>query len=146
MKKLIVLIAVVAFSFSVNAQNVNDENVALEGYSPVSYFEKNKAEMGKKAYTSEYKGVKYLFANAKQKKTFDKKPEKYIPQYGGWCATGMTMGGKYKTNPKSFIVKDGKLFLFKKNKEMDTKKMWEMKDHKMMQTKADEKWAEASKK
>lgn len=52
-----------------------------------------------------------MFTNKEHKATFDKNPEKYIPQFGGWCAFGMSVGKKFHADPEAFVVHEGKLFV-----------------------------------
>ena len=82
--------------------NADDSKIALNGYSPVSYIDLNLAQKGAKAYKSEYGGLKYYFKDAKQKAAFDATPTKYLPEFGGWCATGIAVGSKFRTDPNKF--------------------------------------------
>lgn len=106
------------------ANNIDNSNIALQGYSPVSYLDLGLAQRGNKAFKSEYKKVIYYFTSAEQKAAFDKKPSKYMPQYGGFCAFGMYAGAKFRVDPTKFMVKDGEYFLFLNNVELDAKQLW----------------------
>ena len=108
-----------------HSYSTDDSMIALEGYSAVSYVDKGKAEPGKKAYKASYDGLSYYFVNQKQLKLFQNNPKKYQPQYGGWCAFAVSLGGKYRPNPESFRIVDGKLYLFTVNPEGDFVKVWE---------------------
>ena len=91
--------------------NSQDGYVA-RGFDVVEYFN-NRALSGKDTYTFQYHGVSFRFATAENLQRFKADPEKYIPQYGGWCAYGMATSGKrYGINPANFEVREGKLFLF----------------------------------
>ena len=76
----------------------------------------------------------------------DDNPDKYIPQYGGWCAYGFSMLatngkiGKYDTNPESFKIINGKLYLFKKEKDYDALTYWNENLDKKNVKKADVTW------
>ncbi|WP_417558919.1 YHS domain-containing (seleno)protein [Mesoflavibacter zeaxanthinifaciens] len=105
--------------------NTDESTIALEGYSPISYIEEGKAQIGKKDFKAAYDGVTYFFVNQDQKKQFTSNPEKYIPQYGGWCAYAVSKGYKYRPDPKSFRVVEGKLYMFTINVEADFVKAWE---------------------
>ena len=128
-------------SFVVSAQEYNTDatKIALNGYSPVSYVDLNLAQRGLKEFKSEYKGMKYYFTSADQKATFDKAPEKYLPQYGGWCATGIAVGAKFRTDPNKFLVDNGKLYVFLNDLEVDAKQLW-VADQKEMKKKAEKNW------
>ncbi len=78
----------------------------------------------------------HSFANAQAKQMFDNAPAKYVPAYGGICATGVAMGMKLKSDPKLFIVHNGKAYLFSDAK---AKAMFE-KDTASIIAKADANW------
>lgn len=123
------------------SQNTDDSKIALQGFSPVSYLELGLAQRGSKAYKSEHQGLKYYFTDEDQKASFDANPDKYLPQYGGWCATGIAVGAKFRTDPNKFLVSDDKLYLFLYDLEVDAKQLW-LKDEKGMTEKANKNWQE----
>ena len=106
----------VTLSMSATAQNVEPvrkDKVAVGGYDVVAYLTNSAATKGKKEFTQEFKGVKYQFASAANRKLFKKSPEKYLPQLDGYCAWGVAEKGvKFPVNPETFKVIDGKLYLF----------------------------------
>ena len=123
------------------AFNIDNSNIALAGYSPVSYLDLSLAQRGDKAFKSEYNKVVFYFTSAEQKATFDKNPTKYLPQYGGYCAFGIYAGAKFRTDPNKFLVKDGKYYLFLYNVELDAQQLWlDEKNHAGLSKKADENW------
>ena len=69
-------------------------------------------------------GASYQFISAKNKKSFQANPKKYKPQYGGWCAYAMAKKKKVEVNPKSYEIRDGKLYLFYKSYFSNTLKSW----------------------
>jgi len=90
-----------------------EKGVAIQGYDPVAYVTENKAAKGSDKIKSDYKGVTYYFTSQQHKSLFDESPEKYEPQYGGWCAYAMGSDGtKVKIDPETFKIIDGKLYLF----------------------------------
>jgi YHS domain-containing protein len=119
--------------------NTDDSKIALDGYSPVSYLDLNLAQVGSTAFKAEYDGLKYYFTSAEQKAKFDANPTKYLPEYGGWCATGIAVGAKFRTDPNKFLVRNGKLYLFLYNVEVDALQLW-LADEKSMTAKAYENW------
>ncbi|MGE3800168.1 MAG: YHS domain-containing (seleno)protein [Candidatus Kapaibacterium sp.] len=142
---LLSMISSTGYGQSISGEyNVDDSKIALDGYSPVSYIELNLAQRGAKEYMSEHKGLKYYFTNAEQKAKFDANPAKYLPQYGGWCATGIAVGAKFRTDPNKFLVRDGKLYLFLYNLEVDALQLW-LGDEKKMKTNAEDNWKKLSK-
>ncbi|GLU45353.1 hypothetical protein Musp01_29770 [Muricauda sp. NBRC 101325] len=108
-----------------HSYNTDESTIALDGYSPVSYIDQGKAQMGKKDFKATYDGLTYFFVNQDQQKQFQSNPQKYVPQYGGWCAYAVSLGYKYRPNPKSFRVVDNKLYLFTINVEGEFVKVWE---------------------
>lgn len=116
--------------------------LAITGYDPVAYFPEagGVAKEGLASITSDYKGAIYRFATAENKAKFDANPAKFEPAYGGWCAWAMQDGEKVEVDPKSFIVRGGRLFLFFNGFFADTKAKWSKGDHNAEATKADGKW------
>lgn len=117
------------------AHFVDSDGVAIHGYDPVSYF-KGQGAPGSRQFASRYEGATYLFASAENKALFDKSPAAYAPQYGGYCALGAAYGGKFRTDPSTGRVVQGKLY-FNKNKSVSAE--WS-KDIAGYIQKADVKW------
>ncbi|MEO6346563.1 MAG: YHS domain-containing (seleno)protein [Aquaticitalea sp.] len=102
-----------------------DDNLAIKGYDPVSYFIQEEPEEGKNNINTEYNGIIYHFSSEKNKTTFLENPSKYEPQYGGWCAYAMGDDGtKVSINPKSYKIVDDKLYLFYHTLFSNTLKCW----------------------
>lgn len=92
------------------------KTLAVAGYDVVAYFTDNKAVKGDEAITSLYRGVTYRFATREHRALFAAQPDKYVPTYGGWCASAMgAKGTKVEIDPEYFKVKGGRLFLFYKD-------------------------------
>ncbi len=70
--------------------NQDKQGVAIQGYVPVAFFTQNRPVMGEEHFQRTYKGAKYYFAAAEDKATFDGTPAKYEPQFGGFCAYGVS--------------------------------------------------------
>jgi len=141
----ILLIAVVtvntSFAQDKQANNIDNSNIALQGYSPVSYLDLGIAQRGVKDFKSEHNKIVYYFTDADQKKKFDKNPSKYLPQYGGYCAFGVYAGAKFRPDPNKFIVKDGKYFLYLYDLELDAQQLWLTENnHNKLVQKANENW------
>ena len=120
--------------------NLPSSGVALEGYCPVAYFAVNKAIRGKKEFAVTHNDVTYYFVSADAMKAFQADPEKYLPAYGGWCATGMAMQTKLPVDPTNFKIVDGRLLLFLTNRNIDAQKAWNQGDEKSQIAKADAHW------
>lgn len=110
------------------------------GYDVVAYLN-NEAIEGKKVFVSSYDGVKYKFSSEKNLELFNKNPEKYIPQYGGYCAYALALKGtKVSINPKTFKIIDGKLYLFYNAWGTNTLELWEKENPEILKEKADKNW------
>ncbi|MEL6256205.1 MAG: YHS domain-containing (seleno)protein [Bacteroidota bacterium] len=139
------IIMILVSSLSIQAQdyktfyNVDDSKIALQGYSPVSYVDLGLAQRGSKSIKSEHEGIAYYFTSEDQKAAFDKNPEKYLPQYGGWCATGIGVGAKFRTDPNKFLLRNGKLYLFLYSMEVDALELWK-KDEAKLTASANKNW------
>ncbi len=117
-----------------------DRPVAVGGYDVVAYFAQIKAVRGDAAWSSTYRGVTYQFVSDEDRRLFAAAPEKYLPTYGGWCATAMgAKGTKVEVDPTNFKVKDGRLFLFYKSVFVDASKDWN-KHEKEWEPAADRNW------
>ncbi len=120
--------------------NTNKQQVALQGYDAVSYFEASGPLKGDKVYTAQYDGATYWFTGQEHLDTFLKNPTAYIPQYGGWCAYAIGKNSeKVRVDPKTFKVTDGKLYLFYNFNFNNTLKDWNKKE-KELTIKANENW------
>jgi hypothetical protein len=145
MKKSILILFVAflsATTFAQTTKHINQKNnVAIQGYDPVAYFESSKAIEGIKEINSEYKGTIYQFSSESNKVLFLKNPEYYLPQFGGFCAYGMSEGYEAPIQPEAFTIVDNKLFL---NYNLKVKEMWS-KDREERIKKANENWEKLKK-
>ena len=140
MKNLIFLFIALTTNFIVAQTNLKNK-IAIQGYDPVAYFESNKAIEGKKEINSEFNGASYYFSSVDNKTLFLKNPEHYIPQFGGYCAYGMSEWYKAPIQPEAFTIVDSKLYL---NYNLDVKEMW-LKDQKNRIEKASKTWEKIKK-
>jgi len=130
-------------SSTIGQSNLGPDNVALAGYDPIGYFTKEQALKGKKEITAQHGGITYQFASEGDRQLFIASPEKYLPTYGGWCATAMAKGKKVEVDPTNFKVTNGRLFLFFKTFYANAKKDWD-KDEANLTAKADANWKKFS--
>jgi hypothetical protein len=87
-------------------------DTAIKGYDPVGYFVDGKAEQGSEAFSYEWLGATWLFANSAHRNLFVAEPMAYAPQYGGLCAEGVPNGEvTVNIEPESWQIIDGKLYL-----------------------------------
>ncbi|OQW33403.1 MAG: tat pathway signal sequence domain protein [Nitrospira sp. SG-bin1] len=100
------------FNINVYAGEFFQRNgLAIDGYDPVAYFTEMKPVKGSPEFRSDYQGATFQFASAAHRDTFVANPEKFAPQYGGYCAYGMAKGYKAKIDPVAFSVVRDKLYL-----------------------------------
>jgi len=105
-------------------QNLKN-GLGAQGYDVVSFFEKN-PQKGNVSHSSSFNDAKYLFSSLENKEKFDASPEAFTPQYGGFCAIAMSEGKQVDPNPKSWEVRDGKLYFFTRMLFgiIDAKRQW----------------------
>lgn len=96
---------------SARAVNVDLFGVAIDGYDPVAYFTMGRPVQGARAYEYEWNDATWRFSSARHRDLFARDPARYAPQYGGFCAAGLAMGGKWKADPTVWKIVDDKLFL-----------------------------------
>ena len=112
--------------------NVDARGLALQGYDAVAYLEDLKAVKGRPELATTHEGATYHFATPEHLAAFQSEPEKYLPQFGGWCAYGFGVDaeatgfqpGRYPVDPESFKVEDGKLYLFYNTDKFDALEHW----------------------
>lgn len=85
--------------------------VAIDGFDPVAYFTEKKPTKGNQSFSSQYKESTFHFSNAANRDMFAANPEKFAPQYDGFCAYGVSQGAKVKIEGDLWAVVDGKLYL-----------------------------------
>ncbi|MDX1976669.1 MAG: YHS domain-containing (seleno)protein [Pseudanabaenaceae cyanobacterium bins.68] len=88
-----------------------ENGVALDGQDVVAYFTQKKQVAGTKQFTHKWNGATWQFSSANHRDLFAKNPEKYAPQYGGYCAKAASNGDLATTVPTAWEVRDGKLYL-----------------------------------
>ncbi len=84
---------------------------AIRGYDPVAYFTAGRPTKGREAYTTRYMDADWYFTSAENRDLFVAMPEKYAPQYGGYCAWAVANGYTATTDPWAWAVVDGRLYL-----------------------------------
>jgi len=87
-------------------------DIAIEGYDTVAYFTLQKATKGSESFTHSWNGKTWYFSTAEHRDLFIENPEKYAPQFNGFCANGLSDGHAVEANPKNWRVIDNKLYLF----------------------------------
>ncbi len=111
-------------------------NTAADGYDVVAYFTENAPLKGHKDFRTDYKGAEFRFASQENLDLFRGDPEKYSPQFGGYCAWAVSQGYTAPGNAKYWAIVDGKLYL-NYNKKVQTD--WD-KDRSGFIEKANQNW------
>ena len=106
-----------------------DDRLMLLGYDAVAYFSDNAAVKGDPNIKLEHLGVTYRFASEAHKAEFARSPEKYMPQFGGFCANGINYAVPWGAGggPNTWRIYRGKLYVFggqssRDHFEMDTER------------------------
>ena len=86
--------------------------VVLSGHDPVAYFTEKKPVKGDPKISYDWDGERYLFSKAGNRDKFAANPERYAPQFGGYCTGTMAGGGRAEADPQAWIISDGKLYVF----------------------------------
>ena len=114
----------------------NWRRTALRGTDPVAYFTDGRPVEGSRRFTHEWQGATWRFASAQNRDSFAADPERYAPQYGGYCAWAVSQGYTASTDPEAWRIVDGKLYL---NYSKSVQRRWE-KDIPGNIAKADRNW------
>lgn len=115
---------------SVKKVNTTAENIAIKGFDTVAYFAENGAIQGDAKFEFVWNGAKWLFSNAENLEKFKTNPEKYAPQFGGYCSWAVSHGYTADGDPQAWKVVDDKLYL---NYNQKVKEMWEAEQQKLIQ-------------
>lgn len=115
-----------------------DKGVAVNGYDVVAYFTEGKPVKGKVQYASYYNNVKWLFSSDQHRIMFEQDLQQYVPQYGGYCAYGMSKGFVVDTDPNAFTILENKLYL---NYSLGVRETW-LKETGLYINRADQQWLE----
>jgi YHS domain-containing protein len=101
-----------AFALSQRVQAETSGRTALWGYDPVSYFTAGHPEVGSAEFTFAFDDATYWFASEEHRKMFAADPERYAPQFEGYCAASVARGLKIEADPEAWTIWNGKLFVF----------------------------------
>ena len=85
--------------------------VALHGYDPVAYFTQGQPVRGSDSLVHVHEGAAYRFSSEAHLAAFKQNPDRYAPQYGGFCAYGVAVGKKFDGDPQLWKIEGGKLYL-----------------------------------
>lgn len=123
---LIAVVVIALFWWIKKDKNLEEKiyspnGIALNGYDMVDLVDHTTLQKGKKELAYTYQNAEWHFSSLENLNTFKRHPEQYVPQYGGYCAYGMSKGYKAPTEIETWTKVEGKLFL---NYNQDVKKNW----------------------
>ena len=139
MKRLLSFTLLIAFASLAQAQApayCNQNGVAIKGYDVVAYFKDSAAVAGNKQFSYTWQNTEWYFKDQANLDAFRDAPEKYAPQFGGYCAYGVSQDHKSPTDPAAFTIVNNKLYL---NYNPKVKTLW-MKDTNGNIKKAETNW------
>jgi YHS domain-containing protein len=126
MRTLLLFLTFVSLSVSgglaADAVNANWRGIAIKGYDPVAYFTDAKPVEGESDFEFTWMGATWRFASSAHRDLFAANPEKYAPQYGGYCAWAVSQGSTAGIDPDAWRIVDGKLYL---NYSRKIQQQWE---------------------
>ena len=112
---LLLVLGASGFAASASADEVINSSflggVAIEGADPVAYFTEGKAVEGSDDFAHEWMGATWRFVSAANRDRFAAEPDRYAPQYGGYCAWAVSQGYTAKIDPEAWTIVDGRLYL-----------------------------------
>jgi YHS domain-containing protein len=121
---------------------VNTEHgLAIKGYDPVAYFTTGKPTLGQAQFSTTHNGVSYRFASAANRDSFVAAPDKFLPQYGGYCAYAIALNTIADIDPDEWAIVNGKLYL---NNNFLSQTLWSL-DRSGYIAKGDQNWPQVPK-
>jgi hypothetical protein len=85
--------------------------IALHGYDAVAYFDGGTPKIGDAEIALVHDDATYRFSSKANLEKFVAKPANYMPQFGGFCAFGASVGAKFDGDPQIWRIVDGRLYL-----------------------------------
>ena len=123
-RKLFIVFAFIGMISTVSAQKsavYAPNGIALNGYDAVAFFTQAKPVKGSADYSFKWENANWLFSTKADLESFKRSPEKYAPQYGGYCAYGTSQGHKAPTQAETWTIVDDKLYF---NYNLKVKELW----------------------
>jgi hypothetical protein len=113
--RLILLTAGSALALSAPSWAQQGAPLAIDGYDPVAYFTQSAAVRGLPEIEYEWDEYRYRFSRVEHRDLFKADPARYAPQFANYCAMSLARGEIVEANPESWLISDGKLYLFGKS-------------------------------
>jgi YHS domain-containing protein len=120
---LVFLIAAPLLVHGAKPVNTTLLGTAIKGYDPVAYFVSGKPAKGDSKFSHEWNGATWRFSSDENREKFKQSPEKYAPQFGGYCAWAVSQNYTANSDPENaWKIVDGKLYL---NYDRKVQQKWE---------------------
>jgi hypothetical protein len=91
--------------------NTTPDDIAIQGYDTVAYFTDARAVKGKSEFEHVWQDSRWWFTSAEHRDLFASAPERYAPQFGGFCTGGLSLGYMIQADPENWSIIDGQLYL-----------------------------------
>lgn len=115
------------------------DGLAIRGADPVAFFREGRPVQGDAAFEAQWNGARWRFASGENRSAFLAAPERFAPQYGGFCAWAVAARGKlYSTQPRNWSIVSDRLYL---NFNDEIQRRWEA-DIPGFIAEADRRWPE----
>jgi hypothetical protein len=140
MKRVVTIIGLLTFVSPAFSQGkvFEKDGAAINGFDAVAYFTEGKPVKGDNKFLLKWNDATWLFVSKENLEKFKSQPEKYSPQFGGFCSFGVSKGYKVSSDPDAWTVVNGKLYL---NYSLKVKEDW-MKDRDNLISTAEKKWVD----
>ena len=112
--RFVLVVAAVPFATSMPSFATEAVPLAIKGYDPVAYFTIGSPTRGLPGIEYEWDEHRYLFVTAEHRELFMADPVRYAPQFGNYCAMALALGEVDEANPETWLISDGKLYIFGK--------------------------------
>lgn len=120
-----IIVSTICLIQSVTAQSSEvfaPSGIAINGYDPVAFFNEGKPLKGLSQFSCHWKNVKWNFVSQSNLDSFKVAPEKFAPEFGGYCAYGTSQGHKAPSQVDTWVIVNKKLYF---NYNMKVKGLWD---------------------
>jgi len=111
-------VSLILISFLVSCTKESDlsanaipEMKAIAGYDPVAYHKESKPVSGSEDFFYVWNHAKWHFSCKENMEVFKENPERYAPQYNGYCAFGLSRNDFVEVDPEAWAIVNNKLYL-----------------------------------
>src|SRR4051812_18249682 len=108
------LLTLLVVTWCASTARADEPRLSISGYDPVAYFTNGKPLQGKAEFEYVWRKKRWRFASGEHRDLFIKDPQRYAPQYDGYCALGASIEAeahKDTVDPEAWAIVDGKLYL-----------------------------------